>query len=322
MERYPRSLDELIPILNALKYRLKVFLQRNFQRDVHYVELPRVRTERLHGGHNRIDVRLTEEAFELMRNSYNWRNRNIVENIGNTRLVSVIQPVETQTTNFIENCFKSNYTMIRQFPVGIYRVDLYIEGYGIAIECDEFNHADRNPVEEYQREQAIYAAGIQKIIRYNPNADGFCISTVVDSINEAIWSVNVQLENMKKRQTKEDADKPCSDIRYSMNKSIQTDFDPCNAATRPLILDNQVMTNKFDAFLIEHCQLGERYKVSAREITDKYASVTGETNRGVLQGLEDYMQHCPHFFPRVIIERKPMYDVYGFQGLRMKTGSI
>lgn len=197
MDIYTRSLDEIVPILNAVKGKIRRFLHRNFQVNVHFIELPRSQCEGVpptrprHGGQNRIDVRLTDQAFELVINSYNWRNRNIVENIGNTSVVPVVQPIETQTINFIKNCFNTSYRMIQQYRIGNYRADLYIEDYAIVVECDEFGHTDRNPEDEYQREQAIYAAGIREIIRYNPNQDGFSISNVVDRILSAIRTVEI-----------------------------------------------------------------------------------------------------------------------------------
>ena len=52
--------------------------------------------------------------------------------------------------------------------IGKYKVDLYFIDYKLVIECDEFNHQDRNIIEEKNREEYICSLG-NKIIRYNPN---------------------------------------------------------------------------------------------------------------------------------------------------------
>jgi very-short-patch-repair endonuclease len=192
-EQYPHSIDELVVILRAQKVMIHRFIRRNFRRNIHFIEVPcPLENQERRGGHNRIDVRLTKECYDMSRNSYNLRNRNITENIGNIQLVSIIRPIETQTITFIENCFKSTLVTYRQFRFGNYRVDLFIREYGIVVECDEFGHSDRDPVEEYAREIFIYSQGVNKIIRYNPNEEDFCISGVINRIYSEITFLNQQ----------------------------------------------------------------------------------------------------------------------------------
>jgi len=316
MEQYPHSIDELVIILNADKWGIIRFVQRHFKINVHFIKVPCPRespTRESRGGQNRIDVRLTEECYNLVRNSYNWRNRNITDTIGNTQLVSVIQPIETQTINFIVNCFKRTLEMHRQFHFGRYRADLFIRDYGIVVECDEFNHRDRDPDDEFAREMFIYSQGINKIIRYNPNEEGFCISEVINRIYSEISFIN----GRRIRQQTIPNSISTHITPYSMEISTQTDYNPSISATASMILDDRAFINKVDAFLEEHCCFHDDYKVSAMELIDKYVSVTGETNRAVLRAIEDHLQRA-HFIPYIVIERRPLYTVMGFSGLKLR----
>ena len=95
--------------------------------------------------------------------------------------------IENQTIGFIENSFKDILNLKRQFMIGKYRADLYFIDYKLVIECDEFNHCDRDPQEEKMREDYILSLG-NKIIRFNPNEEGFDLSNVLREINKALFS--------------------------------------------------------------------------------------------------------------------------------------
>jgi very-short-patch-repair endonuclease len=316
MEQYPHTIDELVIILNADKWVIIRFVQRHFKINFHFIKVPCPRESpngESRGGQNRIDVRLTEECYNLVRNSYNWRNRNITDTIGNTQLVSVIQPIETQTINFIENCFKSTLEMHRQFHFGRYRVDLFIRDYGIVVECDEFNHRYIDTEEEFTRELFIYSHGINKIIRYNPNEEGFCISEVIDRIYSEISFINGR--RIRQQTIPTSISTPITP--YSMEISTQTDYNPSISATASMILDDRAFIDNVDAFLEEHCCFHDDYKVTAKELIDKYVSVTGETNRAVLRAVEDHLQRA-HFIPYIVIERRPLYTIMGFSGLKLR----
>ena len=75
--------------------------------------------------------------------------------------------------------------MIRQHPIGKYRVDIYFPKYKIVLECDEFNHEDRDKNYELEREQYLLSLG-NNIVRFNPNEQGFNISDALREINNLI----------------------------------------------------------------------------------------------------------------------------------------
>jgi len=95
--------------------------------------------------------------------------------------------IENQTIGFISNTYSNMLNVKRQFTIGKYRADLYFIDYKLVIECDENNHNDRDPENEKIREMYIMSFG-NKIIRYNPNENGFDLSNVLREINAILFN--------------------------------------------------------------------------------------------------------------------------------------
>jgi very-short-patch-repair endonuclease len=85
----------------------------------------------------------------------------------------------------IEQSF-SEVEMFKQFKVGRYRVDLYIDEYDLAVECDEYNHRDRDPRKEKEREEFIRSELDCEFIRFNPDCKNFSIFKVIGIIHKFI----------------------------------------------------------------------------------------------------------------------------------------
>ena len=192
MSLYIHNLEELTIFLSCNKGRLTTHLKKNYRENIHYIiEHNKHKSIINHGvkkngGQNKIDYLLTEDAFELIKNSYNLRNRYIVNVNDNIKQINICMCIENQTIGFIENSFKDIFNMKRQFIIGKYKVDLYFIDYKLVVECDEFNHGDRNPLKEIIREEYICSLG-NKIIRYNPNEQNFDLSNVLREINKHIF---------------------------------------------------------------------------------------------------------------------------------------
>ncbi len=73
-----------------------------------------------------------------------------------------------------------------QYKVGNYMIDLYFKKEKIAIECDEFDHRDRNQDYEKERENYIKKELNCKFIRFNPDAEDFCIFKLINKIMQEI----------------------------------------------------------------------------------------------------------------------------------------
>lgn len=183
MSEFVKDLDELL-YLSSSKVNLTRHLEKNYKENVHYIK-QNIEKKKSYGGQNKIIFLLTEKSFELLRNSFNLRNRYIVEVSDTIKSVNIGMCIENQTIGFIENSFKGIIECKRQYTMGKYRVDLYFPTYQLAVECDENNHKDRDPEKEKEREEYITSLG-NKLIRYNPNVDAFDLSNVLRDINSII----------------------------------------------------------------------------------------------------------------------------------------
>jgi very-short-patch-repair endonuclease len=191
MSLYTRNIEELLH-LACQKGKLVSHLTKNYKENIHYIIEKDIENKFKHkkGGHNKIHYLLTEEAFELLKNSFNLRNRYIVDINDNVKQVNLCMSIENQTIGFIENTYKDILNIKRQLYIGKYRVDLYFIDYKLVIECDEFNHEDRDITEEKNREEYICSLG-NKIIRYNPNEKNFDLSNVLRKINVILFNKSI-----------------------------------------------------------------------------------------------------------------------------------
>jgi very-short-patch-repair endonuclease len=181
MEKFTKDLDDLVPYFKCQKTNLTTNLEKNYKENLHFIKRKTTTTCKQNGGQNKIQYLLTESAFDLLKNSYNLRNRYIVDISDTAKSINIGMCVENQTIGFIENAFKGVIDCKRQFTIGKYRIDLYFPDYRLAVECDENNHIDRDPILEKIREDYIISRG-NKLIRFNPNAKQFDLSDVIREI--------------------------------------------------------------------------------------------------------------------------------------------
>ena len=190
MSLYTRNIEELL-YLTTQKIHIVQNLKKNYKENIHYIieknNNNNYNNIKKYGGHNKINYLLTEEAFELLKNSFNLRNKYIVNINDNMKQINLCMPIENQTIGFIENSYKDILNVKRQFNIGKYRADLYFIDYKLVVECDEFNHADRDEIKEKIREEYILSLG-NKIIRYNPNEELFDLSMVLREIHKVIMT--------------------------------------------------------------------------------------------------------------------------------------
>jgi very-short-patch-repair endonuclease len=190
MSAFNRNLDELLH-LSKKKDNLVHHLKKNYKENVHYIiansVIKNLDKKEQRGGHNKIIYMLSEEAFELLKNSFNLRNRYIVNLSDNVKCINSIgMCIESQTIGFIENAYSGALNVKRQYIFGKYRADLYFIDHKLVIECDENNHDDRDPTEEKVRENYITSLG-NTIIRFNPNESEFDLSNVMRNINVILF---------------------------------------------------------------------------------------------------------------------------------------
>ena len=93
----------------------------------------------------------------------------------------VCQTKEQEYIGAITNAFYyENFQ--KQYPIGPYRIDLYFPTLKIAVECDEFNHRDRNTSLEFTRQQYIETQLNCRFVRFNPDSKEFCIYRVIGDL--------------------------------------------------------------------------------------------------------------------------------------------
>jgi len=185
MSKFTRDLDELL-YLSKRKVNIVNHLKKNYRENIHYVYDKINLPDKQNGGQNKIIFKLTEDAFQLLKNTYNLRNRYIVDISDKVKSINIGMCIENQTIGFIENSYSNILDVKRQYFIGKYRVDLYFIDYNLVIECDENNHDDRDQIKEKIREDYIKSLG-NKIIRYNPNISSFDLSNVLREINAIIY---------------------------------------------------------------------------------------------------------------------------------------
>lgn len=189
MPEFTRDLDDLVCHFKTQKHNLRLHLEKNYRDNIHYIKSPLKvvdATKKQNGGQNRIVYMLTEEAFELFKNSFNFRTKYLVSASDQIQVVKFPMCIEGQTIGFIENAYSGARAMSRQFQIGPYRADLCFTNDKIVVERDEYGHSDRSSVDELVREEFIKNQGYA-IIRYNPNEAGFDLSDVLNRINRRLF---------------------------------------------------------------------------------------------------------------------------------------
>lgn len=182
--QFTRNLDELLSLASQ-KVNLVHHLKKNYRENVHYNVTRTANLPKQNGGHNKITFMLTEEAFEIFKNSFNMRNRYIVDVSKEVKIVKFGMCIENQTIGFIANAYNNVLNVKRQHVMGKYRVDLYFVDHKLVVECDENGHEDRDPLQEQIREDYLKASG-NKLIRFNPNVTDFDLSDVLREINAVL----------------------------------------------------------------------------------------------------------------------------------------
>ena len=184
---FTKNVDELVDMFKAKKDSVTRFVRKNFKEGVNFIEQNQAEKLNYRGGHNRIHMLLTEDAYNLVKNTYNLKNRYIKKINENCGHVNVVMCIETQTIGFIENAFSEALRLTRQKRFGTYYIDLYFEDYNLAIECDENDHKDRDITYERTREQYLLEQNIT-ILRYNPNDKNFDLSNVLRKITKVLFT--------------------------------------------------------------------------------------------------------------------------------------
>jgi Protein of unknown function (DUF559) len=183
---FVKNIEDLQQLLETQKIRLVEHLKKNYKENSHYIVIKNFHESNKYG-RNKIDYLVSEDCYELIKNSFNLRNRYITSISSNVKCVNIAMCIENSTIGFIVNSFQGLVDMKRQQTFDKYRVDLYFPLYKLIVECDEDNHRDRNPEDEKVREEFLVSLG-NTMIRFNPSENCFDLSNVLRKINVILWA--------------------------------------------------------------------------------------------------------------------------------------
>lgn len=172
--------DDMFP--GKRKDHVTRFICKNFKKNVDYVCKKQARVNGKHGGSNMIQVFMTPESASLLQNSYNLKHR-YMKAIGGLTCKSILMTLENSFIGFVCNSLRSlGIDFHRQFRVGQYYVDLYIPALGLVLECDECGHESYDTAAEQERQCFIEDKLKCAFMRFNPNANDFDLSDVINDI--------------------------------------------------------------------------------------------------------------------------------------------
>ena len=100
-------------------------------------------------------------------------------------LHDVINTKEQTVINSIKDAYEGENVQI-QYTILNYRIDLYFHKCKLAIEVDEFGHADRNLNNEIERQKALERELSCVFIRINPDAIDFNIFKEINKLHRQI----------------------------------------------------------------------------------------------------------------------------------------
>lgn len=123
----------------------------------------------------------SDSVKKILGKSSKLKARKLAEMLGINVCDIFLSTKEQTHIGMISDVF-ADEEMIDQFPIGIYRIDLYFTKYKLAIECDEDGHYSRDKNYEKRRQKYIESHDVS-FIRFNPDELNFSICKVLGNIH-------------------------------------------------------------------------------------------------------------------------------------------
>lgn len=185
MSDFCKNVTELASLLGTRKDHVLRFIKKHFAINKDYiVKYEENITRKKWGGNNEQIILLKECVYDLVKNTYNKRNRYFTSS---TTINPCILSIENATVGFIQEAFKGIIEMERQHTVGKYKIDLYIPSYKIAVECDEDGHIFYGKNKEIQRQKYIEDKLGCMFLRFNPSDTDFTLVSFLNRLNNELW---------------------------------------------------------------------------------------------------------------------------------------
>ncbi|MGL5962359.1 MAG: DUF559 domain-containing protein [Cetobacterium sp.] len=129
----------------------------------------------------------------------------------------------------------------KQFTVGSYRIDLYFPDQRLAIECDEFNHTDRDLKYEKERQVFIETELKCKFIRFNPDSKDFSVHRVVRMISEHMMKIKIDQMQEQSQQKMDQMQEQSQQKMDQMQEQSQQKMDQMQEQIRKLKIENKFL---------------------------------------------------------------------------------
>lgn len=170
-------------------------------------ECYKVKVTTLTNGGNQSVMFYTEDGVKQLLSRTRKANACALANIFGVQVFDQISiDYEASTLAKIKTSFEGE-TMIEQYTVGSYRIDLYFPKYKLAIECDEKQHGYTANITSDQVRQSYIEDKLKcKFLRYKPHDDDFDIFVVIQSIFNHIKLHSVE-EDKKSKISQEHCDR-------------------------------------------------------------------------------------------------------------------
>ena len=107
---------------------------------------------------------------------------------------------EYSITKRIKKIFKKQ-TIIKQYKVKNYFIDLVFPEHKLGIEIDENGHIDRSEIKEQKRSKTIKKETGFKIIRINPDKENFDINDEIGEIQDFIYEFGKKIAEESTRKS-------------------------------------------------------------------------------------------------------------------------
>jgi very-short-patch-repair endonuclease len=181
------DIEDIVDKLSCLKSNLLAVLKREFQEGNDYVHHISRKAPTASGGRPRGVYLLKKSCRHQLIAMYALTSRRkiSVEEFS-LDYVKRYLPKETETLDFVCTALSGVYTCARHQPFLNYRVDLYFPDQRVVVECDEHDHDDRDPEYERRREEDLKRALNCTFVRFNPDADDFCLAKLISRILHAL----------------------------------------------------------------------------------------------------------------------------------------
>jgi very-short-patch-repair endonuclease len=180
MDKFPFNLEVLIEKYNIRKDNIKRRLT-NFGFKENVLIQTDISNQNGRGGHNKQHVYLSSACFKQLDCNFMLTTKRDIT-IPEVHFIKRYLPKETEILDFIYKVLSPLYKPKKQYNIGKYYIDLYIEDKKLAIECDEHNHKGYDQNKEESRQNYIETQLDCEFMRFNPDDKEFKLSGLLSNI--------------------------------------------------------------------------------------------------------------------------------------------